>query len=204
MVANLAREKGETENYIKTSYIANLIWEPTQRPSKNEREALENCESQIRSATQGKGGLSSLLKIGSYGDPDYFEQPSDSQRACMVNEYKKVFGYMIESSGANPDESAAKAISEISLPGTYNGSHPILGDEAPNLRPPSSIELEALSNCKIIDLYVFEGSRLRKLIPGVDTADLPVGELINNPSNLAILGILITLFFSVLQMVRGK
>ena len=204
MVANLAREKGETENYIKTSYIANLIWEPTQRPSKNEREALENCESQIRSATQGKGGLSSLLKIGSYGDPDYFAQPSDSQRACMVNEYKKVFGYMIESSGANPDESAAKAISEISLPGTYNGSHPILGDKAPNLRPPSSIELEALSNCKIIDLYVFEGSRLRKLIPGVDTADLPVGELINNPSNLAILGILITLFFSVLQMVRGK
>jgi len=29
-------------------------------------------------------------------------------------------------------------------------------------------------------------------------------EEINNPSNLAILGILITLFFSVLQMVRGK
>ena len=76
--------------------------------------------------------------------------------------------------------------------------------DSPNLRPPSSIELEALSNCKIIDLYVFEGSRLRELIPGVDTADLPVGELINNPSNLAILGILITLFFSVLQMVRGK
>ena len=90
------------------------------------------------------------------------------------------------------------------MPGSYKGAHPILGDSTPNLRPPSAIELEALSNCKIIDLYVFEGSKLRKLIPGVDTSELPIGDLVNNPSNLAILGIMITLFFSVLQMVRGK
>ena len=83
MVANLAREKGETENYIRSSYIANLIWEPTQRPSKNEREALENCESQIRSSTNGLGGLELLLRFGSYGDPDYLSEPSDSQRACL-------------------------------------------------------------------------------------------------------------------------
>ena len=111
---------------------------------------------------------------------------------------------MIESQGGNPDESAAKAVAEISMPGSYKGAHPILGDSTPNLRPPSAIELEALSNCKIIDLYVFEGSKLRKLIPGVDTSELPIGDLVNNPSNLAILGIVITLFFSVLQMVRGK
>ena len=203
MVANLAREKGETENYIRSSYIANLIWEPTQRPSKNEREALENCESQIRSSTNGLGGLELLLRFGSYGDPDYLSEPSDTQRACMVNEYKNDFGYMIESYGGNPTESAAKAISEISLPGTYNGYHPILGD-VPNVRPPSSKELNAISNCRVEDLFIYEGSRLRKLIPGVNTADLPIGELINNPSNLAIMGILITLFFSVLQMVRGK
>ena len=204
MIANLAREKGETENYIQSSYIGNLIWEPVQRPSKKEKIALENCDSQIRTATQGKGGLNAFLKYGSSGDPDYFAQPTDSQRACMVNEYKKVFGYMIESQGGNPDESAAKAVAEISMPGSYKGAHPILGDSAPNLRPPSAIELEALSNCKIIDLYVFEGSKLRKLIPGVDTSELPIGDLVNNPSNLAILGIMITLFFSVLQMVRGK
>ena len=203
MVANLAREKGETENYIRSSYIANLIWEPTQRPSKNEREALENCESQIRSSTNGLGGLELLLRFGSYGDPDYLSEPSDSQRACMVNEYKNDFGYMIESYGGNPIESATKAISEISLPGTYNGYHPILGD-VPNIRPPSSKELNAISNCRVEDLFIYEGSRLRKLIPGVDTANLPIGELVNNPSNLAIIGIIITLFFSVLQMVRGK
>ena len=203
MVANLAREKGETENYIRSSYIANLIWEPTQRPSKNEREVLQNCESQIRSATQGLGGLELLLRFGSYGDPDYLSEPSDSQRACMVNEYKNDFGYMIESYGGNPTESATKAISEISLPGTYNGYHPILGD-VPNVRPPASKELNAISNCRVEDLFVYEGSRLRKLIPGVDTSNLPIGELVNNPSNLAIMGIIITLFFSVLQMVRGK
>ena len=203
MVANLAREKGETENYIRSSYIANLIWEPTQRPSKNEREVLQNCESQIRSATQGLGGLELLLRFGSYGDPDYLSEPSDSQRACMVNEYKNDFGYMIESYGGNPTESAAKAISEISLPGTYNGYHPILGD-VPNVRPPASKELNAISNCRVEDLFIYEGSRLRKLIPGVDTSNLPIGELVNNPSNLAIIGIIITLFFSVLQMVRGK
>ena len=203
MVANLAREKGETENYIRSSYIANLIWEPTQRPTRNEKEVLQNCESQIRSATQGLGGLELLLRFGSYGDPDYLSEPTDSQRACMVNEYKNDFGYMIESYGGNPDESAAKAISEISLPGTYNGYHPILGD-VPNVRPPASKELNAISNCRVEDLFIYEGSRLRKLIPGVNTSDLPIGELINNPSNLAIMGILITLFFSVLQMVRGK
>ena len=203
MVANLAREKGETENYIRSSYIANLIWEPTQRPTRNEKEVLQNCESQIRSATQGLGGLELLLRFGSYGDPDYLSEPTDSQRACMVNEYKNDFGYMIESYGGNPDESAAKAISEISLPGTYNGYHPILGD-VPNVRPPASKELNAISNCRVEDLFVYEGSRLRKLIPGVDTSNLPIGELVNNPSNLAIMGIIITLFFSVLQMVRGK
>ena len=53
MIANLAREKGETENYIQSSYIGNLIWEPVQRPSKKEKIALENCDSQIRTATQG-------------------------------------------------------------------------------------------------------------------------------------------------------
>jgi len=202
MVANLAREKGETENYIRSSYIANLIWEPTQRPSKNEREALENCESQIRSSTNGLGGLELLLRFGSYGDPDYLSEPSDSQRACMIKEYKNDFGYMIESYGGNPTESAAKAISEVSLPGTYNGYHPILGD-VPNVRPPSSKELNAISNCRVEDLFIYDGSKLRNLIPGVDTSNLPLGE-IATPTGLAIMGIMITLFFSTMQMIRGK
>ena len=202
MVANLAREKGETENYIRSSYIANLIWEPTQRPSKNEREALENCESQIRSSTNGLGGLELLLRFGSYGDPDYLSEPSDSQRACMIKEYKNDFGYMIESYGGNPTESAAKAISEISLPGTYNGYHPILGD-VPNVRPPAAKELNAISSCRVEDLFVYDGSKLRNLIPGVDTSNLPLGE-IATPTGLAIMGIMITLFFSTMQMIRGK
>ena len=203
MVANLARAKGETENYIKTSYIGNIIWDPQVRPSNKERTALANCESQIRSATQGRGGLDALLKLGRAGDPDYLDLPDDSQRACMISEYVKTFGYMLESTGANPEESAAKAVSEFSMPGTFSGYHPIVGEEAPNLRPPSAIELDAISNCKLVDLYVYEGSRLRKLIPGVDTSDLPVGELAS-PTGLAIAGIMITLFFSVLQMIRGK
>ncbi|MEC7837670.1 MAG: hypothetical protein VX523_02980 [Chloroflexota bacterium] len=203
MVANLARAKGETENYIKTSYMGNLVWDPQTRPTNKERTALSNCESQIRSSTQGKGGLDALLKLGRSGDPDYLSEPDDSQRACMVNEYIKTFGYMIESSGANPEESAAKAVSEFSMPGTFNGFHPLVGEKAPNLRPPSAIELDAISQCKLVDLYVYEGSRLRKLIPGVDTSDLPIGELAS-PTGLAIMGIMITLFFSVLQMIRGK
>ena len=121
----------------------------------------------------------------------------------MITEYVKTFGYMLESSGANPEESAAKAVSEFSMPGAFNGFHPLVGEKAPNLRPPSAIELDAISNCKLVDLYVYEGSRLRKLIPGVDTSDLPVGELAS-PTGLAIMGIMITLFFSVLQMIRGK
>ena len=202
MVANLAREKGETENYIRSSYIANLMWEPTQRPPKNYREALQNCESQIRAATQGLGGLELLLRFGSYGDPDYLSEPSDSQRACMIKEYKNDFGYMIESYGGNPTESAAKAISEISLPGTYNGYHPILGDVR-NVRPPAAKELNAISSCRVEDLFVYDGSKLRNLIPGVDTSNLPLGE-IATPTGLAIMGIMITLFFSTMQMVRGK
>ena len=86
-----------------------------QRPSSDEKIALQNCESQIRSATQGKGGLSVLLKYGSFGDPDYLSQPSDSQRACMIKEYKNVFGYMIEKNGFDVDSSVSKAISEFSL-----------------------------------------------------------------------------------------
>tara|TARA_B100001996_G_scaffold382869_1_gene376054 strand:- start:9388 stop:12366 length:2979 start_codon:yes stop_codon:yes gene_type:complete len=203
MVANLARAKGETENYIKTSYISNIVWDPQARPTNKEKTALSNCESQIRSATQGRGGLDALLKLGRSGDPDYLDQPDDSQRACMITEYVKTFGYMLESSGANPEESAAKAVSEFSMPGAFNGFHPLVGEKAPNLRPPSAIELDAISNCKLVDLYVYEGSRLRKLIPGVDTSDLPVGELAS-PTGLAIMGIMITLFFSVLQMIRGK
>ena len=202
MVANLAREKGETENYIKSSYINNLIWEPQVRPSSDEKIALQNCESQIRSATQGKGGLSVLLKYGSFGDPDYLSRPSDSQRACMINEYKNVFGYMIEKNGFDVDSSVSKAISEFSLPGSYEGYHPILSD-TPNLRPPSSIELEAISNCRVEDLFIYEGDRLRKLIPGINTAALPIGDLAT-PTGLAIVGIMITLFFSTLQMIRGK
>ena len=203
LVANLARAKGETENYIKTSYMGNLVWDPQVRPTNKEITALSNCESQIRSSTQGKGGLDALLKLGRSGDPDYLAEPDDSQRACMINEYVKTFGYMIESSGANPEESAALAVSEFSMPGTFNGFHPLVGEKAPNLRPPSAIELDAISQCKLVDLYVYEGSRLRKLIPGVDTSDLPVGELAS-PTGLAIMGIMITLFFSVLQMIRGK
>ena len=203
MVANLAREKQETENYIKTSYIDGLVWNPNKRPSKKEQIALQNCDSQIRSVTQGKGGLNVLLKFGSSGDPDYFTTPSDSQRACMISEYSKQFGYMIESAGMQPTEAAAKAVAEVSMPGEYDGFHPILGESAPNLRPPSAIEFEAFSNCKIFDLHVYEGSKLRKLIPGIDTSELPIGDL-SNPTNLAIVGILITLFFSILQMVRGK
>ena len=203
MVANLARAKGETENYIKTSYMSNLVWDPKQRPSNKEKEALGNCESQIRTATQGRGGLDALLKLGRSQDPDYLAEPDDSQRACMINEYVTTFGYMIESSGGNPEEAAAKAVAEFSMPGTYSGMHPIVGDKAPNLRPASAIELDAISNCKLVDLYVYEGSRLRKLIPGVDTSDLPIGD-IASPTGLAIVGIMITLFFSVLQMIRGK
>ena len=203
MVANLARAKGETENYIKTSYMSNLVWDPKQRPSNKEKEALGNCESQIRTATQGRGGLEALLKLGRSQDPDYLAEPDDSQRACMINEYVTTFGYMIESSGGNPEEAAAKAVAEFSMPGTYSGMHPIVGDKAPNLRPASAIELDAISNCKLVDLYVYEGSRLRKLIPGVDTSDLPIGD-IASPTGLAIVGIMITLFFSVLQMIRGK
>ena len=201
MIANLAREKGETENYIRTSYIPNLIWEPTQRPSSKETIALENCESQIRSATQGKGGLKALLKYGAYSDPDYLSQPSDSQRACMIREYINVFGYMIEGP-TDKDSIAANAIAEFSLPGSYNGYHPILED-VPNLRPPSSLEVEVISNCRVEDLFVYEGDRLRKLIPGLDTSNLPLGE-IATPTGLAIMGIMITLFFSTLQMIRGK
>ena len=201
MIANLAREKGETENYIRTSYIPNLIWEPTQRPSSKETIALENCESQIRSATQGKGGLKALLKYGAYSDPDYLSQPSDSQRACMIREYINVFGYMIEGP-TDKDSIAANAIDEFSLPGSYNGYHPILED-VPNLRPPSSLEVEVISNCRVEDLFVYEGDRLRKLIPGLDTSNLPLGE-IATPTGLAIMGIMITLFFSTLQMIRGK
>tara|TARA_B110001454_G_scaffold127870_1_gene119229 strand:- start:2621 stop:5635 length:3015 start_codon:yes stop_codon:yes gene_type:complete len=203
MVANLARQKQETESYIRTSYIDGLIWSPNKRPSKKEHIALQNCESQIRSATQGKGGLNALLKYGTSGDPDYFSQPSDSQRACMINEYSKQFGYMIESTGAEPNEAAAKAVAEVSMPGEYDGYHPLLGEKAPNLRPASAIEFEAFSKCKIYELHVYEGSKLRKLIPGIDPGDLPIGDL-SNPTNLAIAGILITLFFSMLQMVRGK
>jgi len=201
MIANLAREKGETENYIRTSYITNLIWEPTQRPSSKETIALENCESQIRAATQGKGGLKALLKYGAYSDPDYLSQPSDSQRACMIREYINVFGYMIEGP-SDKDSIASKAIAEFSLPGSYNGYHPILED-IPNLRPPSSLEVEVISNCRVEDLFVYEGDRLRKLIPGINTSNLPLGE-IATPTGLAIIGIMITLFFSTLQMIRGK
>ena len=203
MVANLARAKGETETYIKTSYIENLLWDPKQRPSNKEKEALGNCESQIRTATQGRGGLDALLKLGRSQDPDYLAEPDDSQRACMINEYVTTFGYMIESTGGNPEEAAAKAVAEFSMPGTYSGMHPIVGDKAPNLRPPSAIELDAIASCKLVDLYVYEGSRLRKLIPGVDTSDLPIGD-VASPTGLAIVGIMITLFFSVLQMIRGK
>jgi len=88
------------------------------------------------------------------------------------------------------------------LPGTYNGYHPILGD-VPNVRPPTSKELNAISNCRVEDLFIYEGSRLRKLIPGVNTSDLPIGDLAT-PTGLAIIGIIITLFFSTLQMIRGK
>ena len=203
LVSNLARVKGETETYIKTSYIENLLWDPRSRPTNKEREALSNCESQIRTATQGRGGLDALLKLGRSQDPDYLDTPDDSQRACMINEYVTTFGYMIESSGGNPDEAASKAVAEFSMPGSYNGMHPIVGDKAPNLRPPSAIELDAIASCKLVDLYVYEGSRLRKLIPGVDTSDLPIGD-VASPTGLAIIGIMITLFFSVLQMIRGK
>jgi len=120
----------------------------------------------------------------------------------MIKEYKNDFGYMIESYGGNPTESAAKAISEISLPGTYNGYHPILGDVR-NVRPPAAKELNAISSCRVEDLFVYDGSKLRNLIPGVDTSNLPLGE-IATPTGLAIMGIMITLFFSTMQMVRGK
>ena len=53
----------------------------------------------------------------------------------MINEYKNVFGYMIEKNGFDVDSSVSKAISEFSLPGSYEGYHPILSDR-PNLRPP--------------------------------------------------------------------
>ena len=73
----------------------------------------------------------------------------------------------------------------------------------PNLRPPSSLEVEVISNCRVEDLFVYDGSKLRNLIPGVDTSNLPLGE-IATPTGLAIMGIMITLFFSTMQMVRGK
>ena len=50
----------------------------------------------------------------------------------MINEYVTTFGYMIESSGGNPEEAASKAVAEFSMPGAYDGMHPIVGDKAPN------------------------------------------------------------------------
>jgi len=155
----------------------------------------------MRTATQGQGGVNSLMQLGLPGQPDYLATPSPAQRACMIENYSNTFGYLFKE--RDPRESAETVVKEISMPmGDFKGNHQLLTDVS-GIRVPSAMEMATFESCQIMDLYIFAGSRIRSLIPGISTESLPIGDL-TNPTNLAIVGIIVTLGASLLSLIRGN
>jgi len=201
VAASLAQEMGIDITLARTVTIDEIMWNPRRRPTKKEYSAISRCDSQMRTATQGQGGINSLMKLGLPGQPDYLATPSPSQRACMIENYSNTFGYLFKEQ--DPRESAETVVKEISMPmGDYKGNHQLLTDVS-GIRVPSAMEMATFESCQIMDLYIFAGSRIRSLIPGISTESLPIGDL-SNPTNLAIVGIIVTLGASLLGLVRGK
>ena len=201
VAASLAQEMGIDITLARTVTIDEIMWNPRRRPTKKEYSAISRCDSQMRTATQGQGGINSLMKLGLPGQPDYLATPSPSQRACMIENYSNTFGYLFKEQ--DPRASAETVVKEISMPmGDYKGNHQLLTDVS-GIRVPSAMEMATFESCQIMDLYIFAGSRIRSLIPGISTESLPIGDL-SNPTNLAIVGIIVTLGASLLGLVRGK
>ena len=199
--ASLAQEMGIDITLARTVTIDEVMWNPRRRPTKKEYSAIQRCDSQMRTATQGQGGVNAFMKLGLPGQPDYLATPSPAQRACMIENYSNTFGYLFKEK--DPRESAETVVKEISMPmGDYQGNHPILTDVS-GIRVPSAMELATFESCQIMDLHIFAGSRIRSLIPGISTESLPIGDL-SNPTNLAIVGIIVTLGASLLGLVRGN
>ncbi len=201
IAASLAQEMGIDITLARTVTIDEVMWNPRRRPTKKEYSAIQRCDSQMRTATQGQGGVNAFMKLGLPGQPDYLATPSPAQRACMIENYSNTFGYLFKEK--DPRESAETVVKEISMPmGDYQGNHPILTDVS-GIRVPSAMELATFESCQIMDLHIFAGSRIRSLIPGISTESLPIGDL-SNPTNLAIVGIIVTLGASLLGLVRGN
>ena len=201
IAASLAQEMGIDITLARTVTIDEVMWNPRRRPTKKEYSAISRCDSQMRTATQGTGGVNSLMKLGLPGQPDYLATPSPSQRACMIENYSNTFGYLFKE--RDPRESAETVVKEISMPmGDFKGNHQLLTDVS-GIRVPSAMEMATFESCQIMDLYIFAGSRIRSLIPGISTESLPIGDL-SNPTNLAIVGIIVTLGASLLGLVRGN
>jgi hypothetical protein len=201
IAASLAQEMGIDITLARTVTIDEVMWNPRRRPSKKEYSAIQRCDSQMRTATQGQGGVNAFMKLGLPGQPDYLATPSPAQRACMIENYSNTFGYLFKEK--DPRESAETVVKEISMPmGDYQGNHPILTDVS-GIRVPSAMEMATFESCQVMDLYIFAGSRIRSLIPGISTESLPIGDL-SNPTNLAIVGIIVTLGASLLGLVRGN
>ena len=119
----------------------------------------------------------------------------------MIENYSNTFGYLFKDTDVR--ESAEKVVKEISMPmGDFNGNHQLL-DDVSGIRVPSAMEMATFESCQIMDLHIFAGSRIRSLIPGISTESLPIGDL-TNPTNLAILGIIVTLGASLVSLVRGN
>ena len=201
IAASLAQEMGIDITLARTVTIDEVMWNPRRRPSKKEYNAILRCDSQMRTATQGQGGVNSLMQLGLPGQPDYLATPSPAQRACMIENYSNTFGYLFKE--RDPRESAETVVKEISMPmGDFNGNHQLLTDVS-GIRVPSAMEMATFESCQIMDLYIFAGSRIRSLIPGISTESLPIGDL-TNPTNLAIVGIIVTLGASLLSLIRGN
>jgi len=201
IAASLAQDMGIDITLARTVTIDEVMWNPRRRPSKKEYSAILRCDSQMRTATQGQGGVNSLMQLGLPGQPDYLATPSPSQRACMIENYSNTFGYLFKE--RDPRESAETVVKEISMPmGDFKGNHQLLTDVS-GIRVPSAMEMATFESCQIMDLYIFAGSRIRSLIPGISTESLPIGDL-SNPTNLAIVGIIVTLGASLLSLVRGN
>ena len=201
IAASLAQDMGIEIQLARTVTADEVLWNPRRRPTKKEFNAISRCDSQIRASTQGQGGVTGLLKLGAPGQPDYLATPSPAQRACMIENYSNTFGYLFKDTDVR--ESAEKVVKEISMPmGDFNGNHQLL-DDVSGIRVPSAMEMATFESCQIMDLYIFAGSRIRSLIPGISTESLPIGDL-TNPTNLAILGIIVTLGASLVSLVRGN
>jgi len=201
IAASLAQEMGIDIQLARTVTIDEVMWNPRRRPTKKEYTAISRCDSQMRTATQGQGGINSLMKLGLPGQPDYLATPSPAQRACMIENYSNTFGYLFKDTDVRVK--AETVVKEISMPmGDFNGNHQLLTDVS-GIRVPSAMEMATFESCQIMDLYIFAGSRIRSLIPGISTESLPIGDL-TNPTNLAILGIIVTLGASLVSLVRGN